>query len=97
MPVSSKDVPANGPAADFYRPMGVHGAPHVGDVLEPTVVLALVPPTPRIDLSLEATPASEDLRNALCILAPCGESLINDAVVRLIKSALVKLSSAEVA
>ncbi len=86
----------NQPAeSDYPRPLGVHGAPHIGDTPELFRLSAEPRTTALPDLSLEATPAAEDLRNALSILAPCGESLINDAVTRLIKSALAKIERGE--
>lgn len=44
-----------------------------------------------LDVSHAATPAVDDLRNALMILAPSEGAMIPDAVVRLIRSALSKL------
>jgi hypothetical protein len=48
-----------------------------------------------LDTSHAATPATDDLRNALMILAPTvGEgAMIPDAVARLIRSALAKLEA----
>ncbi len=73
---------------DFPRPLGVKDAPHIGDP-------ACTPPAARAtkDLSLEATPASEDLRNLLTIIAPLSDSLIREAVERLAKSALAKIEA----
>lgn len=67
--------------SDFPRPMGVHGAPHVGDV-----AVSALP-----DLSPEKQGAVEDLKNALMILAPCREGMLGEALTRLIRSALTKL------
>ena len=64
--------------SDFPRPLGVPGdVQRVGDV-------------PR-DLSVRAQTAAEDLRNALTIIGPLDDSLIREALQRLIGRALAKI------
>lgn len=77
---------------DFPRPLGVPG--DVPRFPEAPTVPSIAPR----DLSFESTPASEDLRNLLTIIAPLSDSLIREAVERLAKSALAKIeASTEVA
>ena len=71
---------------DFPRTMGV-----LGDVPRfPEATVA----TPAIDLSHEATPAADDIRNLMTICMPLQDSLIREAVMRLAKSALAKIEGA---
>lgn len=87
---------------NFPRPLGADG-PHVGDPEcaqpEPAMFIAAESYATddvvgSIDLAHEATPAADDLRNALQILGPTNESLIGDAVKKLIESALAKIEAA---
>ena len=79
--------------ATYPRPLGVHDAPHVGD--EITVQRDAAPECASVELDLahEATPAADDIRNALQCLEPTNDSLIGDAVKLLLRSALAKLEA----
>jgi hypothetical protein len=70
---------------DYPRPLGVDG-PHVGDIGTDS---------PALDLSHEATPASEDIANLITVCMPLQDSLIREAVMRLAKSALAKIEAGQ--
>jgi hypothetical protein len=79
--------------ATYPRPLGVHDAPHVGDEITMQRDAAPECACVELDLAFEATPAADDIRNALMILAAAHPSLIGDAVTTLIRSALAKLEA----
>jgi hypothetical protein len=74
--------------ADFPRTLGVPGN-DTPRFPESAPALTLVPR----DLSIDATPACEDLKNALMIIAPLEDSMIREALDRLIRSALEKIET----
>lgn len=78
--------------SDYPRPLGADG-PHVGDVIAIQRDAAPECASVELDLSHDATPATDDLRNALMILAAAHDSMIGDAVKQLMQSALRKIEA----
>lgn len=92
--------------ASYPRPLGVREGPHVGDVVAAAccedcgstpdargACRACDERDAALDLSHEATPAADDLRNLMFIMQPCQDSMLREAVMRLAKSALAKIEA----
>jgi len=102
---------------DYPRPLGVPGAPHVGDHARELALREMhemrqkgmslsgeeiAAYWPGIDfseagdvrdLSVGAQTAAEDLRNCLVIIGPLDDSMVREALQRLIGNALAKIEA----